>query len=130
MAQGYSRVVSDVMPSRQRQEAIQIQKCAWHVQGAIVTGTEENDNVQQEMGSGQPLWSLGELCFSLCPTERTRVGVRQRDGMSHTLKGLLQHLLGKECGVPKRKLWGGGSQTGKDGTWGEVTEEATVRGFR
>lgn len=40
--------------------------------------------------------------------------------MPHTIKRTPQHLLGKECGVPKRKRDSGlGSQTGKDGTWGE-----------
>lgn len=42
---GYSRAASDVMTSEQRQEVIQIRKCAWHVQGTIVTGSEEYDSV-------------------------------------------------------------------------------------
>lgn len=40
----FSRAASDVMPSEQRQEVIKIQECAWHVQGTIVTGTEEYDS--------------------------------------------------------------------------------------
>lgn len=47
---GYSRATSDAMPSEQRQEVIQIRKCAWHVRGTIVTGTEECDSVEQEVG--------------------------------------------------------------------------------
>lgn len=51
--------------------------------------------------------------------------------MPHTLKGLPQHLLGKECGLPNRKRDSGlGSQPGKAGTWGEGRRGGYSKGIQ